>query len=73
MLYCVECGCCSGELGEGWAAFTWDAPDPDQGDTYPTVAIYCPVCAAREFGYRSDAAATYVRGWEPTPSETEAT
>ena len=67
MLYCVECGCCSGELGKGWAAFRCDDPDPDDGDSRPAMGIYCPVCAAAEFGYRPDVAATYVRGWDPRP------
>jgi len=67
MLYCVECGCCSGELGKGWVAFRCD--DPDDGDG-PEIAMWCPVCAAEEFGYRPDIAATYVRGWEPLPLDT---
>lgn len=29
MLYCVKCGCCSGELGKGWVAMRCDDPDPD--------------------------------------------
>ena len=66
MLYCVECGCCSGELGKGWVAFRCDDPEDDEG---PEVAIWCPVCAAAEFGYRPDIAAMYVRAWEPTPNE----
>ena len=64
MLYCVECGCCSGELGKGWVAFRCDDPEDGEG---PEIAIWCPVCAAEEFGYRPDIAATYVRGWEPLP------
>ena len=68
VLCCVECGCCSGELGRGWVAFRCD--DPDDGDG-PEIAIWCPICAAEEFGYRPDIAATYVRGWEPLPSEIE--
>ena len=64
MSYCVECGCCSAELGKGWVAFRCD--DPDDGDG-PDIAIWCPVCAAEEFGYRPDIAATYVRRWDPLP------
>jgi hypothetical protein len=64
MLYCIECGCCSGELGKGWAAFRCDDPDPDMRDA-PEIAIYCPACAAAEFGYRPDVGANYVRAWEP--------
>jgi len=40
--------------------------DPDDGDG-PDIAIWCPVCAAEEFGYRPDIAATYVRRWDPLP------
>lgn len=65
MLYCIECGCCSGELGQGWVAFRCDDPDPDEGDNEPAVALYCPPCAAAEFGYRPDLAADYVCAWEP--------
>ena len=53
VLYCVECGCCSGELGKGWVAMRCDDPDPDMGDE-PTIALYCPPCAAGEFGNRPD-------------------
>jgi len=68
VLYCVECGCCSGELGKGWVAFRCDDyPDPDEGEGGPAVAVYCPPCAAAEFGYRPDVAATYVCAWEPLP------
>jgi hypothetical protein len=44
MLTCEECGCRSRE-GKGWLAFL--APEPD-GPT--EVAIFCPPCAAREYG-----------------------
>ena len=67
MLYCVECGCCSGELGKGWVAFVGEDPD---GIDPPRTVVYCPVCAAAEFGYRPDVAASYVCAWEPLPSET---
>ena len=30
MLYCVECGCCSGELGKDWVAFRCDDPEHDE-------------------------------------------
>jgi hypothetical protein len=66
MLTCVECGCCSGELGRAWSA--WLCEDPDGVDE-PLIAVYCPPCAAREFGYRPDVAANYVCAWEPLPSE----
>jgi hypothetical protein len=68
MLYCVECGCCSGELGRGWVAFRWDDPDRDDGDLEPVIALYCPPCAAAEFGCQPEVAATYVCTWEPLPS-----
>ena len=68
VLYCVECGCCSGELGQGWVAFRCD--DPDETEP-PALALYCPPCAAAEFGYRPDAAASYVCAWEALPSVPE--
>ena len=68
MLYCVECGRCSGELGHGWVAFRCD----DQDETEPpALALYCPPCAAAEFGYRPDASAKYVCAWEALPSVPE--
>ena len=39
----------SDELGRSWAAFTGEDPD---GIEPTTVAIMCPVCAAREFEWR---------------------
>lgn len=56
MLICEECGCASGELGRGWAAFVVDDPD---GREPPTIVVYCPVCAAAEFGHRAEAADDY--------------
>ncbi len=71
MLYCIECGCCSGELGKGWVAFRCDDPDPDEpNDGRPMIAFYCPPCATREFGYRPDVGATYVCSWEPAAGAT---
>jgi hypothetical protein len=64
MLYCIECDCCSGGLGKGWVAFRCDDPDLEVNDP-PAVLVYCPVCAAREFGYRPEVAANYVCAWEP--------
>ena len=67
VLCCIECGCCSGELGKGWVAFRCDDPDPDEPDDgRPTIAVYCPGCATREFGYRPDIGATYVGSWPTT-------
>lgn len=57
MLRCEECGCVSDELGRAWAAFTGEDPD---GREETSVAIMCPVCAAREFEWRPEAAADYV-------------
>lgn len=52
MLDCVECGR-SDALGKGWVAMRCDVTDPDEPDEcQSTVAMYCPDCAAREFGYR---------------------
>ena len=65
VLYCVECGCCSGEPGKGWVAFRCDDPDEQEPRA---LALYCPPCAAEEFGYRPDIAATYVCAWEPLPN-----
>ena len=56
MLQCDECGCVSDELGKSWAAFTGEDPD---GIEPTSVAIMCPVCAAREFDWRPDEAADY--------------
>ena len=39
MLYCVECGCCAGEIGHGWTA--WICNDPDEIEP-PSIAVYCP-------------------------------
>ena len=63
MLYCVECKCCS-DLGHGWVAMRCDDEDPFDGDIRPDIALYCPPCAAREFGYKPDVAASYVCVWE---------
>ena len=46
----------SDELGRSWAAFTGEDPD---GIEPTSVAIMCPVCAAREFDWRPDDAADY--------------
>ena len=67
LLFCVEYGCCSGEVGQGWVAFLGDDPD---GIDPPSAVVYCPVWAAAEFGYRPKIAADYVCAWEPLPSET---
>jgi hypothetical protein len=58
LLECVECGCVSGELGRGWAAFI--CKDPDDELDLPAIAVYCPPCAASEYDHRRDAADAYV-------------
>ena len=55
-MICGECGCASDELGRGWVAFTGEDPD---GHEPTSVAIMCPVCAAREFEWRPEAAEDY--------------
>jgi hypothetical protein len=57
LLRCVECGCASDELGRGWVAFTGEDPD---GIDPPAIVVYCPACAAEEFGYRPEAAEAYI-------------
>ena len=54
---CDECGCVSDQLGRSWAALTGEDPD---GMERTTVAIMCPVCAAREFEWRPEYASDYV-------------
>jgi hypothetical protein len=57
MLESEECGCVSGELGRGWAAFVADDPDDPEP---PPIIVYCPVCAAAEFGHRPEASEDHV-------------
>ena len=63
---CEECGCCSAD-GRGWIAQI--AFDPEDGEP-PKVIVFCPPCAASEFGYRPDVAGRYVCAWEPLPEQT---
>jgi hypothetical protein len=49
VLRCIECGTTS-DRGFGWRAYV--VRDPDQDDDAEAVAIYCDVCAEREFGAR---------------------
>lgn len=67
MLTCEECGCWSGELGKGWVAYRCDDIDNPE----PELALFCPLCAAEEFGYRPDLAATYIRVWEHHSNQPE--
>jgi hypothetical protein len=56
LLICDESGCASNEYAAGWAAFHGEDPD---GIEPTSVAIMCPVCAAREFEWRPEAAEGY--------------
>ena len=62
MLECDFCGCYSPEPGKGWAAVRRYDPEGVDG---LCVAVYCPPCAAAEFGHRPDVAARYVCLFEP--------
>jgi hypothetical protein len=46
----------SDELGRSWAAFSGEDPD---GVESTSIAIMCPICAAREFEWRPEAAVDY--------------
>ncbi|MGH3010097.1 MAG: hypothetical protein ACRDLM_11930 [Gaiellaceae bacterium] len=46
MLVCAECSRVAGENASGWRAYREDIPGED---ATPSVAIFCPDCAAREF------------------------
>ncbi|HEU4614498.1 MAG TPA: hypothetical protein VFS15_20525 [Kofleriaceae bacterium] len=46
MLVCAECGCTDDEEAVGWRGYREDLPDEDQ---QPSLAFFCPSCAAREF------------------------
>jgi hypothetical protein len=48
-VHCIECASSSGLYWHGWGAFRVD--DPETGEP-PTLAFYCPSCAAREFGLK---------------------
>ena len=54
MLRCTECECVS-EKAPGWVAM--QAYDPDE-DERPLLVVFCPVCAAREFGFERRATYT---------------
>lgn len=53
---CEECGCASDEHAAGWAAFIGEDPDDLEP---PCVGVFCPACAAEEFGYRPDVGDAY--------------
>ncbi len=46
MLFCVVCGCSSGDEVEGWTAVCCNDPEPGEA---PDIAFYCPPCATAEF------------------------
>ena len=46
VLLCVECGGVADDEAGGWRAYREDLPDENDP---PSVAIFCPICAAREF------------------------
>ena len=57
LLICGECGCASDQYAFGWAAFTGEDP---KGVEPTSVAIMCPICAAREFEWKPENAEGYV-------------
>jgi hypothetical protein len=46
MLVCAECGRTDDGEAIGWRGYPEDLPD---GDERPSLAFFCPSCAAREF------------------------
>jgi hypothetical protein len=48
---CVECESLSGLRWAGWRAYRIDDPETNEP---PALALYCPTCAEREFGFRAD-------------------
>ena len=65
-LECDFCGCYAPKPRRGWVAHYRD--DPKEIDE-PRIAIFCPPCAAAEYGFRPDVAATYECIFEPqTPT-----
>jgi hypothetical protein len=45
-LVCEECGARSGARADGWRGYLVDLDDDGEDE----VVLYCPRCAAREFG-----------------------
>jgi hypothetical protein len=62
MQRCQECGGTRGELGKGSDAYASEHPD---GIENPCIIVYCPPCAAAEFGDRPAAAENDVCAWYP--------
>ena len=48
---CAQCGCLSSLKWAGWGAFRVD--DAEEGES-PALALFCPACAEREFGFGAD-------------------
>jgi hypothetical protein len=46
VLVCAECGCTDDEKAAGWRGYRDDLPEEDE---QPSLAFFCPSCAAREF------------------------
>jgi hypothetical protein len=46
VLICAECGCLADEEARGWRAYRDDVPGDEE---LPSVALFCPPCAATEF------------------------
>jgi len=46
MLVCAECGRSDDGKAAGWRGYREDVPDEDE---QPSLAFFCPSCAAREF------------------------
>ena len=68
MLECDFCGCYSPKPGKGWVAlYRYDPNGIDE----PRIAIFCPPCAAAEYGFRPDVAVDYECIWEPPPTHEE--
>lgn len=50
-MICAECGIEADVAAHGWRGYRLD----DEGEE-PEVGFFCPACAEREFGEKSDAA-----------------
>jgi hypothetical protein len=47
MFRCEECSSTAEDYSPGWRAYI---AEPDESDDGEFVVVYCPQCAAREFG-----------------------
>jgi hypothetical protein len=48
-MQCEECGKSADVEAHGWKAFVFRHPEAEE-EAEPQVAVFCPECAAREFG-----------------------